>query len=157
MGSHESDLANELAFVLNQFARAQALGRAVVEILFRIHVGENLQRKPDVAFVSYERWPRGRKAAPKDAWNVVPDLAVEVVSDTDTAWEIQAKIEDYFRCGVRVVWIVYPVQEKVYVYESPTRVDVRQRDEELDGDEVIPGFRLALSDLFLAEDEPASD
>jgi Uma2 family endonuclease len=155
MGSHESNLANDLAFFLNQFARLNQLGRAVVEVLFRIDMATNLQRKPDVAYVSYQRWPRGRKAAPKDAWNVVPDLAVEVVSDSNSANEIQAKIQDYFRCGVRLVWVIYPVQEQIYVYESPTRIDVRLKEHVLDAGQVIPGFQLPLAELFMAEDEPA--
>lgn len=155
MGSYESDLANDLAFFLNQFARSHRLGKAVVEVLFRIEVAANLQRKPDVAYVSYDRWPRGRKPAPKDAWNVVPDLAVEVVSDSNSANEIQTKIQDYFRCGVRLVWVVYPNQEHIYVYESPTRIDVRLKEHVLDAGPIIPGFRLPLAELFAAEDEPA--
>jgi Uma2 family endonuclease len=117
-------------------------------VLFRFDVASNLQRRPDLAYASYERWPRAKRQAPKDAWNVVCDLAVGVVSEYNTANEIQAKIQDYFRCGVRLVWVVYPMQSQVFVSESPTRIAVAQRTDALDGGEVVPGFRLPLDPIF---------
>lgn len=154
MGSYESDLANELARrIIEHFARVGCLGRVLVEVLFRIDVPADLQRRPDLAFVSYDRWPRRKRAAPKDAWNVVPDLAVEVVSENNTANEIQAKIQDYFRCGVRLVWVVYPMQTQVYIYSSPTHIAVAERTDTLDGGEVLRGFQLPLNTLFATEDD----
>jgi len=154
MGSYESHLANELAYYINEhFARIGRLGRLVIEVLFRIDVPTDLQRRPDLAYVSYDRWPRRKRPAPKDAWNVVPDLAVELVSENNSANEIQGKIQDYFRCGVRLVWVVYPIQAQVYVYNSPTRIDVVQRTDTLDGGEVLPGFRLPLDALFATDDD----
>jgi Uma2 family endonuclease len=154
MGSYESTLANDLAYYIHEhFARLGRLGRVVIEMLFRIDVATDLQRRPDLAYVSYERWPRGKRAAPKDAWNTVPDLAVEVVSENNTANEIQERIQDYFRCGVRLVWVVYPVQSQVFVYESPTRITVAERTDTLDGGAVLPGFHLPLEALFAAVDD----
>jgi Uma2 family endonuclease len=148
-------LANDLAcYLIEHFGRLGRQGRVVIEVLFRINVSTNLQRRPDLAYVSYERWPRRKRPAPKDAWNVVPDLAVEVVSEHNSANEIQAKIQDYFRCGVRLVWVVYPMQAQVFVYDSPTRIAVAQRGDSLDGGEVLPGFRLPLDALFATDDEP---
>jgi len=155
MGLYESDLANDLAcYIIEHFARLGRLGRVVIELLFRIDVPTDLQRRPDLAFVSYERWPRRKKPAPRDAWNVVPDLAVEVVSENNSANEIQATVQDYLRCGVRLVWVVYPMQAQVFVYHSPTRIDVLERTGTLDGGDVLPGFRLPLDALFATDDEP---
>lgn len=149
MGSYESDLANDLAYYLNEhFFRVGRLGRIVIEVLFRFDAATDLQRRPDLAYVSYDRWPRSKRPAPKDAWNVVPELAVEVVSQSDTANEIQEKIQDYFRCGVRLVWVVYPTLSQVLVYESPTRITVAEKTDALEGGEVLPGFRLPLEALF---------
>jgi Uma2 family endonuclease len=149
MGAYESCLANDLAYyIIEHFSRFGRPGRVVVEMLFRIDVATDLQRRPDVAYVSYERWPRRRRPAPKGAWNVVPDLAVEVVSENNRANEIQDKIQDYFRGGVRLVWVVYPQQSQVFVYESPTRINVADQEDVLDGGEVLPGFRLPLEALF---------
>ena len=155
MGSYESDLANELAsYIIEHFTRVGRLGRVEIEVLFRIDVPADLQRRPDLAFVSYERWPRRKRPAPRDAWSVVPDLAVEVISENNTANEIHAKIQDYFRCGVRLAWVVCPVEAQVYVYSSPTQITVAQRTDCLDGGEVLPGFHLPLDSLFLADSEP---
>jgi Uma2 family endonuclease len=152
MGTFETDVANELNGHLWQFARTNGLGKTAVEMLFRIDVARNLQRRPDVAFVSYQRWPRGRRAAPNDAWDVVPDLAVEVISPSNTAAEILIKVHEYFRAGVRLVWVIYPVEVEVYAYESPTVIRVLQRGDELDGGAVLPGFRLPLATLFEEEE-----
>jgi Uma2 family endonuclease len=85
-----------------------------------------------------------------NAWDVVPDLAVEVISPHDLAEEILQKVVEYFQAGVRLVWIVYPQQRLVYVHESLTQVRCLTQTEELDGGAVLPGFRLPLANLFLS-------
>ena len=65
------------------------------------------------------------------------------------------KVNDYFRAGSRLVWVVYPVVRQVYVYASATDIRVLAEEDELDGGEVIAGFRLRLRTLF--EDEPDAD
>jgi Uma2 family endonuclease len=153
MGSYESDIANELVFWINDYfsSTRKRLGRLEVEVLFRIDEASDLQRRPDLAFVSYDRWPKRKRAHPADAWNVVPDLAVEVVSRHNTASEINEKIQDYFRCGVRMVWVIYPAQVQVYVYDSPTKVSVIEKAGTLQGGDVLPGFQLPLVNLFATE------
>lgn len=154
MGTFETGIASDLHGYLWQFAKANQLGKAEVEMLFRIDATRDLQRRPDVAFVSYQRWPRGRRAAPNDAWDVVPDLAVEVISPSNTATEVLTKVHDYFQAGVRLVWVIYPRDVEVYAYESPTTIRVLQRGDDLDGGAVLPGFRLPLATLFEEETQP---
>jgi Uma2 family endonuclease len=89
------------------------------------------------------------------AWPVVPNLTVDVVSPTNTAEDVLAKVRDYFRTGVQLVWVVYPEDESVYVYTSRTSVRILDRTGELDGGDVLPGFRLALAELF--EQPPAQE
>ena len=83
-----------------------------------------------------------------DGWEVVPNLAIEVVSPTNTASDLDAKVEEYFHAGVELVWVIYPVTEKIYVYESITQISIVTASDVLDGGAVLPGFRLALSELF---------
>jgi Uma2 family endonuclease len=126
-------------------------GQAVVETLFRIPLPKDASRKrqPDVAFVSAERWPLDRPMSLfQDAWDVVPDLAVEVVSPTDIAQNLLGKVKEYFQAGVRLVWVVYPVQRCIHVYEAWDRIRVVTGPGELDGGEVLPGFRVSLDSLF---------
>ena len=113
-----------------------------------------LKLRPDVAFVSKARWPLRKQAPRTEAWKVIPDLAVEVVSPSNKAGELIEKMLDYQRAGVRLIWHVYPVQEVVLVFESPESVRVLNRDDTLDGGTVLPGFRLPLATLFEDDDEP---
>lgn len=140
------------------FARTQNLGRALSEALFHLPPPVNRDRRPDVAFVSYQRWSKNR-SVPRtgNAWDVVPNLNVEVVSPTDAAEELQDKIEEYFRVGVELVWVVYPPQGKIFVYRSTTQVQVLTIKDELDGGTVLPGFRLPLSELFAEPAESTAD
>ena len=97
MGIFAAWIAGQLFEQLSHFARTKNLGRAVPEGLFHMPAPISRDRRPDVAFVSYQRWPKSRPLPPTDnAWDVVPDLAVEVVSPTDAAEDLQAKVEEYF-------------------------------------------------------------
>jgi Uma2 family endonuclease len=153
MGAMESVLASFLQGLMGVFARSNGLGRVVTESLFCIDRARDLKRRPDVAFVSTKRWPLKRSPPRTEAWDVVPDLAVEVVSKSNTADQIAKKIDEYFQAGVSALWVVYPGTSKIYVYDSPTQVRVLQRGDGLDGGALLPGFRVGLSDLFSETEE----
>jgi Uma2 family endonuclease len=129
------------------------LGLAVNEVLFVLNAARSLNRRPDVAFVSYAHWPTAIVTR-EPAWNVVPDLAIEIISPTNLAEEIDRKITDYFQSGVRLVWVFYADSGRVYVYQSPTHVSILERTDTLDGDEVLLGFRLAITALYDAVVKP---
>lgn len=148
--------ASQLARYLGNFAD-ESLGRTLTEALFHLPAPVNRDRRPDIAFVSYERWAKNRPMPQTDnAWDVVPNLATEVVSPTDKADEIEQKIGEYFRVGVQLVWVVYPMQSKIYVYQSPKQVAALTKADVLDGGTVVPGFRLPLSELFTQTSEAAA-
>ncbi len=84
---------------------------------------------------------------------MIPNLAVEVVSKSNTAEEVVTKLEDYFRTGTEIVWVVYPSIRQVYVYSSTSDVKILVEPADLDGGDVLPGFHVSLNALF--EDEPA--
>src|SRR5439155_17439204 len=115
MGASQTNVANALWGFLIPFARAQNLGRAVGEMLFNF-APINKQRRPDVAFVSYERWPKAEPVPHTNAWDVVPELAVEVISPTETMVEVLAKVREYFHVGAQLVWLVVPSERLIYVY-----------------------------------------
>jgi Uma2 family endonuclease len=133
--------------LLGAFARANRLGRVVPEMLFHLGAGRP-QRRPDVAFVSYERWPRERKSSPVAAWEVVPDLAIEVISPTNQASAMRRKVREYFEAGVRRVWVVYPEDHSIDVYDSPRLARIFGPGDHLDGEDILPGFRLPVAELF---------
>ncbi len=141
-------IASRLGHKLAAHAEAQELGEVANEILFGLDPDGRLRRRPDLAFVSYRRWPRGQPWPHTDPWLVVPDLAVEVVSPTDPAEALMQKVAEYLRAGVAQVWVVYPVVQFVLVYESLTQVRGLTAADELDGGAALPGFRLSLATLF---------
>ena len=144
MGAYEVWIATVLVARLATFATQHQLGRAVQEMLFDLTVATGRKRRPDVAFVSFDRWPLHRRIPRTEAWEVVPNLAVEVVSRTDSVDSIVDKIAEYFHAGVERVWVVFPSQEQVYVYDSPTSVRILTRTDELSGDPVLPQLQTTL-------------
>jgi Uma2 family endonuclease len=155
MGAYAGKIASVLLVELGYHVKSHDLGRAVVEVLFRIRSNPNLQRRPDLSFVSFERWPKGKRTPLENAWEVVPDLVVEVVSPTNLAEEIPTRVREYFEAGVRRAWVIYPHESLVYEYDSPRSIRVLGREEALEGGAVVPGFRLALADLFEGPEEVA--
>lgn len=151
MSAYAAKIASRLARRIGDHAEAGGLGEAVVETLFRLPLVEDRarNRRPDVAFVSSQRWPAGTpQPVTANAWDVVPDLAVEIISPNDGMEDLVAKVAEYFRAGVRLVWVVLPVLRQVYVYEAPTTVGIVTDAEALDGGAVLPGFLLPMGNLL---------
>jgi Uma2 family endonuclease len=158
LGAQEGLIASILDQTMGYHARNHRLGRVVTEVLFVLEADQRLRRRPDVAFVSSERWPLDRKVLRDAAWDVIPDIAVEITSPTDLIDDLMDKLGEYFKVGVRLVWIVYPKQNQVYLYNDPTHVRILQLGDELDGGDVLPGFRISLGLLFESErDEPTPE
>ncbi len=158
MSAFASIVASRIVVEINIFARGNQLGEAVTDTLFRLPLPRSRNRRPDGAFVSRHRWPRGQPVPLRDnAWDVVPDLAIEVVSPTDFAEDLLIKVDEYFRAGVSLVWVVYPSLRLIHVYESMAQIRVVTTADELDGGAVLPGFRVAVVALFpeAATDEGA--
>jgi Uma2 family endonuclease len=153
LGAQAVGIAALLDQTMGYHARANRLGRAVPEMLFAISEEPKLRRRPDVAFVSDERWPLNRRIPREAAWLVIPDLAVEIVSPTDWISDLMDKIEEYFAAGCRAVWVVYPDHNKVYAYDSPVSVRILQVGDELEGGAILPGYRLSLTELFEIEQD----
>jgi Uma2 family endonuclease len=151
MSAYSAKLATRLATRMNRHAESENLGEAIVESLFHLPLARDRgrNRRPDVAFVTYMRWPAQRPQPIDDnAWDVVPDIAIEVVSPHDLAESQLGKIIEYFEAGVRLVWVVYPRYRQVHVFESARAVRVLTDSDVLDGGQVLPGFLLPLLELF---------
>ncbi len=106
----------------------------------------NKDRMPDVSFLSAARIPEGGETDQK--WDVAPDLAVEVISSNETWEKVNDKILEYFDAGVRQVWLISLKHRRVYIYDSPNLVRILIEEDELTSEELLPGFRCRISDLF---------
>lgn len=103
-------------------------------------------RKPDVSFVRQGRFEEDQ--LPLGYTHVVPDLVAEVISPSDKYEEVAEKIEEYLRAGVRLVWVISPHNHTIHVYRTNGSVHVLREKDELDGEDVVPGFRYPVRDLF---------
>ena len=155
MAAFETVFATKLTGFLAVFLNAHRLGQLAVETLFLIDSIRETQRRPDVAYISFERWSRERRIPRTNAWAVIPDLAIEVISPSNMASDVLIKIREYFRAGVRLVWVMYPVEGQCYVYDSPRSVRILERGDTLDGGTVLPGFQVPLSELFEEDSDEA--
>lgn len=108
-------------------------------------IGEN-ERIPDVAFVSAARLPM--EGEPEGSWSMAPDLAVEIVSPNDLYEKVLSKVEEYFAGGVRQVWLISPEHQTVTIYHTPTHTTILTEAEDLVSEELLPGFRCRIADLF---------
>ena len=106
-------------------------------------------RIPDVAFYSWAKLP-GRQIPDDPIPELAPDLAVEVLSRTNTKGEMFAKRKDYFFAGVRLVWFVDPRARTVEVYTAPDQVTTLRDADTLTGGDVLPGFGQPLAQLLSA-------
>jgi Uma2 family endonuclease len=145
MSAQSTWIASLLFGHLFPHVHGRSLGWLVSEMLFALAPESRLKRRPDVAFVSADRWPLDREPPAAGDWEVVPDLAVEVVSPNDLFQTVVAKVGEYFDHGVRQVWVVVPRERRVYVYDAPEVVRVVTAD--LDTP-LLPGWRLPLANLF---------
>jgi Uma2 family endonuclease len=156
MGTESSWVAGQLLERIAKFCRDQRLGWA-----FPSDTGyqcfphdPSLIRKPDVSFVRYGRFPGG--VLPKGWTRIPPDLAIEVLSPNDTTYELDEKLEDFKKAGVPLIWVINPNSRVVSVIRGDGSVSRLSAADELQGEDVIPGFRCAVSEILPAR-EPASE
>ena len=113
---------------------------------FRLASDPDTVRVPDAAFVRCERSGRGRPL--KGFLPGPPDLAVEVVSPSDSSGEVQEKVFEWLDAGTRMVLVLEPDDQTVTVWRARDRVRVLGPDDVIDGEDVVPGWRCPVRELF---------
>ncbi len=106
-----------------------------------------LIRVPDLSYIRWDKLPGG-ELPDEPLLNIMPDLAVEVLSPSNTKREMERKLDDYFAAGVSLVWIIDPKTETAEVYTARDKKKRIGKDGKLDGGDVLPGFSLPLKRLF---------
>jgi Uma2 family endonuclease len=142
---HGSILVNISTPLWTYVSRA-GLGRVSgAETGFQIAHDPDTVRAPDVAFVAAGRLP---SPLPKGFFPGPPDLAVEVISPDDRDNEVQAKVQSWLDAGCRVVWLVDPRRQTVQVFQDRSEVRVFRLSDTLSGEPLLPGFSLAVAEIF---------
>ena len=140
------DMCVRLLTALSHHARAKRLG-VVLDSSTGFWMGNDNCRAPDISFVSKARLA-GLKRPPPTFFQGAPDLAVEILAPSNTPQEITDRLKDYFSSGTKLAWIIHPDGQFVEVCHSPTQRRIVGRAADLDGEDLLPGFRYPIADLF---------
>ena len=146
MGAREALLASFIVHFFWEYLKERDLGVALgADGMLRLR--PRLVRIPDVSFISWDQIPSGEFPSTPIP-DLYPDLAVEVLSDSNTVAEIDRKLQEYFEAGCRLAWIVDPKTQTADVHTSATECRHLRPSQSLDGGDVLPGFKLPLKELF---------
>lgn len=146
MGAKESLLACILIRLLGNHLAVNPLGVVLGEAGM-LQLRPRLVRIPDVSFISWDQMPNGEFPS-EPVPHLYPDLAVEVLSRSNTHGEMTLKVSEYFEAGTRLVWIIDPETQTAEVYTAPDECRRLKTAQSLDGSDVLPGFKLPLKELF---------
>ena len=150
VGPEHGRIDRKLVTRLGQYVEERGLGEVYLNTGFILRRSPDVTRGPDEAFVAKAR-AAANPPPERGFWPIVPDLAVEIVSPDDTASDVNEKVRDYLESGVRVVWVVYPRTRQVHVCRPTGDVQILFADAVLEGEDVLPGFRLPLAELWGTE------
>lgn len=136
-----------IGMLLARYVKANNLGVVcLAETGFKIASDPDTVLAPDVSFVRRERIPQSGR--PKAFYPGAPDLAVEVISPGDTKKEVAGKVEDWLAAGSLAVWVINPKRVTVTIHRPQVEAITLTETDELDGQDVVPGFRCSVSEIF---------
>jgi Uma2 family endonuclease len=145
-GGIHGSMAIELGSLLQNFVKQRKLGKVMVESGYLLATNPDTVRGPDISFLAASKIsPEG---LPDGYIHHAPDLAVAIVSPSDTASIIQDKVQDYLTYGTRLVWVVYPQQKIVVAHYPDGTAKTLRKTDSLTGEDVLPDFSCPVADLF---------
>ncbi len=154
VGYEHSELTFHVAKLLDTIVRDRKLGYVhpdnLIYVLARNEAeGLEVARIPDVSFIRRGRFPKDFDR--KRPFPGAPDLAIEIISPSETETVTLAKVRDYLRCGSEEVWVLFPDAKEVYQYRSsdPKTIRIYTGDDVIDTQSLFPGLTLKTSALFV--------
>jgi Uma2 family endonuclease len=146
-GDEHGRVGMELAIPLGFHVKKNNLGKLyLAETGFLVKTKPDTVRAPDIAFVRMERFQKTPRV--KSYREGAPDLAVEVVSPSDTVNEVDQKVTEWLEAGASMVWIINPKPKTITIYRSLTDIITLTEKDTLDGGEVVPGFQIPVAEIF---------
>ena len=149
VSNYSTSVAAELFLILGVYCRDNRLGRLFGSDGYYRCFGLNgaNARKPDISFISAARLPVGWRE--EGFFTIPPDLAVEILSPNDIAYEVNQKTKEYLEGGVKLVWIIDPSIREVMIFRLDGSTQRLRENDRLSGEDVLPGFSCLLSDFLL--------
>jgi len=145
-GGRHGAIAVVLAMLLRMWAQRSGGGYVGVEAGYVLRHDPDTVRGPDVSYVRAERIPPS--GVPEGFWPIAPDLAVEIVSPSETADEVREKVRDFLLAGTPRVWTIYPRTREVVVHTADGLARTYSENDMLEHPDVLPGFSLKVAELF---------
>ncbi len=139
-------IAFVIGILLHRWIEPGAGGQIGVESGFILARGPDVIRAPDVHYISDARV--ASDTASSAFWTIAPDLAVEVVSPSETADEVREKVRDFLAAGTSLVWTVYPRTREVVAHTADGLARTYSADDILEHPDVLPGFSCKVAELF---------
>ena len=147
-GGRHGSVAMRIGILLGAHVMENQLGETfAAETGYILRRDPDTVRAPDASFIARDRLPP--EELPAGYFDIMPDLAVEVLSPNDRLDEVRAKVADWLQAGVRLVWVIDPATRSAVVYRSASDGQELTEGESLDGADVIPGFTCQIRELFL--------
>lgn len=148
-GSRHGGITGRVTMILGRHVEAHALGEVLgAETGFRLAADPDTVRAPDVAFVRRERVPP--EGLPERFWPGAPDLAVEVLSPSDTSYEVEEKVDEWLRAGARSVWVLNPRRRTVTVHRPGEQPLTLAEADTLHGGDAVSQFSCLIATLFVS-------
>ena len=138
------EITSNVGTTFTNYCRRRVVGQARVSTGYTLRQGPDTVRGPDVSFVLQPRVEGRGSGFPSGA----PDIAVEVVSPSDTGAGVARKVAEYLAAGSQRVWVVYPSLRQVLIHSADGSVLSYGGDDVITGEELLPGFSLPLSEIF---------
>ncbi len=140
-------IANKLTVAMSPHVEAEQLGSVVMEMVFVLDKKRDLRRRPDVAFVSAAKWPVGKMPTTVGDWEMIPDLAIEVISPNNRYTNVLRKLHEYFEYGVQEVWLITPEERLAQVYHTPDEMRTVRAGDSLSTD-LVPNWSIPVATLI---------
>jgi Uma2 family endonuclease len=144
------EISSNIDTAFNSYSRRRGIGRTRVETGYRLEQNPDTVRGPDISLMLLPRGPGvtlTRRFVPN-----APDIAVEVVSPSNTTAEMERKVREYLAAGSQRVWVVYPATptsaRRVAVHRADGGVITYTGDDVITDEELLPGFSLPLAEIF---------
>lgn len=142
-GEKNSDLNYQLQF----WNRSWGLGK-VFDSSTGFKLSNGATRSPDVSWIEIGRWQSIPKAQQRRFAPIDPDFVIELMSPTDDRLELQQKMVEYIKCGVKLGWLICPDEKQVEIYRQGEKKKTLDNPGNLSGEDILPGLTVDLTDIF---------
>ena len=146
VNERHGNIAFKISGAFYVYSRTRGVGTGGVETGYRVSQNPDTVRGPDISFNL-----TSRDVGVYERMGFVPgapDIAVEVLSPSNTASEMERKVREYLEAGSHRVWLVYPAPPRVIIHHSDGVTQTFAGDDVITDEELLPGFSLPLSEIF---------